>query len=152
MEESAFLTATTKKNLEALLKNYEKKLRDVDIESKQIIEQAKVEGTAELTRIKEEKRKWEEEKKAIVQTYTFEDGEIKLDIGGKCFTTTLTSLTRFPDTMIGAMFSGRHDLKKNASGAYFLDRDGKHFRQILNFLRAPENYQIYLQAPWKALP
>jgi hypothetical protein len=127
----------------------DEKLSDIDIRWMQILSQAQLGGQsilskahAELKKIDEEKRNWQEEKKIIAQTYNFEDNEIKLDIGGQCFTTTLTSLKRFPDTIIGAMFSGRHNLKKNASGAYFLDRDGTHFRQILNFLRAPESYQI----------
>jgi hypothetical protein len=48
--------------------------------------------------------------------------------------------------MIGAMFSGRHALQKNDVGAYFIDRDGMHFRHILNFLRAPENFVMNLEA------
>jgi hypothetical protein len=44
--------------------------------------------------------------------------------------------------MLGAMFSGRHDLRKdNDTGAFFIDRDGTHFLNILNFLRSPENYE-----------
>ena len=68
------------------------------------------------------------------------DEEINLNVGGTLFTTSLATLTRFPDTMLGAMFSGRHELHKNAAGAYFIDRDGLHFREILNFLRAPAEY------------
>ena len=82
---------------------------------------------------------WEEEKKRIASTHNVES-TIKLDIGGHSFTTTLTTLTRFPDTMLGAMFSGRHALTKNEAGAYFIDRDGTHFREILNFLRNPESW------------
>ena len=63
--------------------------------------------------------------------------EINLNVGGTLFTTSLSTLTRFPETMLGAMFSGRHELHKNAAGAYFIDRDGRHFHEILNFLRAP---------------
>ena len=37
--------------------------------------------------------------------------------------------------MLAAMFSGRHELKKEPDGSYFIDRDGIHFRHILNFLR-----------------
>ena len=37
--------------------------------------------------------------------------------------------------MLGAMFSGRHALTQEKNGAYFIDRDGTHFREILNFLR-----------------
>ena len=35
------------------------------------------------------------------------------------------------------MFSGRFELTPDADGAYFLDRDGTHFRTILNYMRNP---------------
>ena len=68
------------------------------------------------------------------------DEEINLNVGGTLFTTSLATLTRFPNTMLGAMFSSRHELQKNAAGAYFIDRDGRHFHEILNFLRGPAAY------------
>jgi uncharacterized protein YjbI with pentapeptide repeats len=37
--------------------------------------------------------------------------------------------------MLAAMFSGRHELIPDKEGAYFIDRDGTHFRYILNYLR-----------------
>eukprot|EP00966_Prymnesium_polylepis_P125213 2895764-Prymnesium_polylepis.1 len=37
--------------------------------------------------------------------------------------------------MLGAMFSGRHETPPDDEGFVFIDRDGKHFRIILNFLR-----------------
>jgi len=33
------------------------------------------------------------------------------------------------------MFSGRFDTKPAEDGSYFIDRDGAHFRYILNYLR-----------------
>ena len=60
---------------------------------------------------------------------------VTLNVGGHLITTTTATLTRFPDTMLGAMFSGRHALTYDKNGAYFIDRDGTHFREILNFLR-----------------
>jgi BTB/POZ domain len=94
---------------------------------------------AEHAKVKEERRHWEEEKAMTAKTQHL-DPQVKLDIGGHTFTTTLTTLTRIPDSMLGAMFSGRHKLEKSESGAYFIDRDGTHFRHILNYLRAPENF------------
>ena len=67
--------------------------------------------------------------------YTVQEGRIKLDIGGVFYTTSLVTLQRDPHSMFAAMFSGRHKLKVEADGSYFIDRDGAHFRYILNFLR-----------------
>ncbi|XP_058084461.1 FH protein interacting protein FIP2 isoform X4 [Magnolia sinica] len=62
---------------------------------------------------------------------------ILLDIGGKKFSTTIDTLTqREPDSMLAAMFSGRHTVCLDSQkGFIFVDRDGKHFRHILNWLR-----------------
>ena len=42
--------------------------------------------------------------------------------------------------MLGAMFSGRHEVQTDEDGVVFIDRDGTHFRHILNFLRNPEHF------------
>ncbi len=61
--------------------------------------------------------------------------QIKLDVGGHLYTTSILTLTKDPDSMLAVMFSGRHSLVQEQDGSYFLDRDGTHFRYILNFLR-----------------
>ena len=43
-----------------------------------------------------------------------------------------------PGSMLHAMFSGRFDTKPDEDGTYFIDRDGTHFRYILNYLRTGE--------------
>ncbi|CAL4920849.1 unnamed protein product [Urochloa decumbens] len=62
---------------------------------------------------------------------------VLLNIGGKKYTTTVETLTqREPDSMLAAMFSGRHTLPQHpTTGTVFVDRDGKHFRHVLNWLR-----------------
>ena len=37
--------------------------------------------------------------------------------------------------MLAAMFSGMFEMKPSEDGAFFIDRDGTHFRFILNYLR-----------------
>ena len=60
---------------------------------------------------------------------------VTINVGGHIFNTTIGTLTRFPDTMLGTMFFNHHALTQDTNGAYFIDRDGTHFREILNFLR-----------------
>lgn len=63
--------------------------------------------------------------------------QVHLNVGGKKYSTTIDTLTRRePDSMLAAMFSGRHSVSHDPdTGVVFLDRDGKHFRHILNWLR-----------------
>uniref|UniRef100_A0A1A8QDD6 BTB/POZ domain-containing protein KCTD7 n=1 Tax=Nothobranchius rachovii TaxID=451742 RepID=A0A1A8QDD6_9TELE len=63
---------------------------------------------------------------------------ISLNVGGTFFTTRLSTLRRYEDTMLAAMFSGRHYIPRDAEGRYFIDRDGTYFGDILNFLREGE--------------
>ncbi|KAJ1444067.1 BTB/POZ protein [Ochromonadaceae sp. CCMP2298] len=119
-------------------------------EKVQLIEDAKKEADSILKEADsiragavEEKQQWEAEKAALAGVQHFES-VVKLDVGGVRYTTSLTTLRRFPDSMIGCMFSGRHALPKGEDGYFFIDRDGRHFYHILNFLRSPEGYKVSL--------
>lgn len=63
------------------------------------------------------------------------DRRVKLDVGGKIFSTTLSTLTRLSDNFFSAMFSGRFPLKLQDDGSLFIDRDAAVFPLVLNFLR-----------------
>jgi len=45
------------------------------------------------------------------------------------------TLTKDPNSLLAAMFSGKFDIKPSEDGSFFIDRDGTHFRFILNYLR-----------------
>ena len=60
---------------------------------------------------------------------------IKLNVGGHIYTTTKATVSRFPCSMLGAMFNGHMSGQTDENGAYFIDRDGTVFVHILNFLR-----------------
>ena len=62
---------------------------------------------------------------------------IKLNVGGYIFTTSLTTLRKY-DTMLSKKFSGDYDEPQwdEETNAYFIDRDGTHFKHILNYLRS----------------
>ncbi|XP_066276222.1 uncharacterized protein [Branchiostoma lanceolatum] len=60
---------------------------------------------------------------------------IPLNVGGRHFDTTLSTLLKYEDSMLAAMFSGRHRVAMDKDGRYFIDRDGGLFGHILKFLR-----------------
>ena len=88
----------------------------------------------------EEKEKWEEEKVMMDKKFIFKGPRIVLDVGGMHFSTSRSTLSKYPESMLGVMFSGRHNLKtmQCKDGSFFIDRDGTHFRHILNYLRDGE--------------
>jgi len=65
------------------------------------------------------------------------NGRVVLNVGGKRFETLIDTLQKFPDTMLGAMFSprGMSMAVPDESGEYFFDRDPKLFDIVLNFYR-----------------
>lgn len=70
---------------------------------------------------------------------------ISLNVGGVLYTTSLTTLMKYPESMLGRMFGGPIPTAQDGGGSFFIDRDGKLFRFILNFLRndkltLPENF------------
>ena len=72
------------------------------------------------------------------QDYSSEGGIpkiVKLNVGGQYFTTSRQTLISDPNSMLAAMFSGRHKQETTGDGSFFIDRDGTHFRFILNYLR-----------------
>ncbi|XP_030630832.1 BTB/POZ domain-containing protein KCTD21-like [Chanos chanos] len=61
---------------------------------------------------------------------------VSVNVGGEVYMTTLDTLTRCRDSMLGAMFTGQIPLLRDKRGNFFIDRDGKVFRYILNYLRS----------------
>eukprot|EP01032_Pedospumella_encystans_P010209 gene10209-11949_t len=127
------ISAASEKSAADELKNAEEK-------SHSIVTNATAQANAILATANEERKTWTAEKDLVAGTQTFEP-KVKLDVGGVKFTTSLTTLRRFPDTMLGAMFSGRHALPVDEDGYHFIDRDGTHFGHILNYLRSPETFR-----------
>ena len=63
---------------------------------------------------------------------------IRLNVGGTLFTTTVATLTKYPDSMLAAMFnpeSERPPAGKDDNGNFFMDRNPRAFVYILEFLR-----------------
>jgi hypothetical protein len=59
---------------------------------------------------------------------------ITLNIGGRIFQTYLSTLQKYPETMLARCFAGGL-AKPNEKGEYFFDRDSTAFEAILNIYR-----------------
>jgi len=60
---------------------------------------------------------------------------IKINVGGKKFTTTLATLTSLPESKLAKMFTGALPIAKDDKDVYFIDRNGEYFTYILDYLR-----------------
>eukprot|EP01119_Soliformovum_irregulare_P020417 TRINITY_DN6602_c0_g3_i1.p1 TRINITY_DN6602_c0_g3~~TRINITY_DN6602_c0_g3_i1.p1 ORF type:complete len:294 (-),score=39.98 TRINITY_DN6602_c0_g3_i1:102-929(-) len=62
---------------------------------------------------------------------------VRLNIGGKRFyTTRSTLLSHNPEeNFFSALLSGRFEVPKDEKGFYFIDRNGRYFEPILDYLR-----------------
>ena len=99
---------------------------------------ARAKADEERQAFEAEKQRFAQEKAAAEAGNDALDERITLDVGGQIFATTLSTLRRDPDSMLGAMFSGRHALQRTPEGHVFIDRDPTHFRTVINFLRDGE--------------
>mmetsp|Transcript_42886 Transcript_42886/g.98383 ORF Transcript_42886/g.98383 Transcript_42886/m.98383 type:complete len:855 (-) Transcript_42886:3-2567(-) len=66
---------------------------------------------------------------------------VKINVGGTVFTTARHTFDSCPpDSVLPKLLKQKHAAY---DGAYFLDRDGRHFRHILNFCRdGPEKFTV----------
>ena len=55
---------------------------------------------------------------------------IKLNVGGKYFSTSLTTLQSYESSFFGALVSGRWEVKKQEDGAIFIDRNPAVFEYV----------------------
>ena len=67
---------------------------------------------------------------------------IEINVGGRLFQTTVFTLTKYPGSMLSAMFvhtdTGMSPMSKTKDGQYFLDANPKYFEIILDWLRLGE--------------
>ncbi|XP_041482273.1 BTB/POZ domain-containing protein KCTD4-like [Lytechinus variegatus] len=60
---------------------------------------------------------------------------VGLNVGGKVYKTSQTTLTRDPNSFFALLLDGRVPSAKDDRGRYIIDRDGELFRHVLNYLR-----------------
>lgn len=87
---------------------------------------------------------------------------VHIDVGGSIYTSSLETLTKHPDSRLARMFNGSIPIVLDSlKQHYFIDRDGKMFRHILNFMRTnnlslPEDFNeldlLYEEARFYDIP
>ncbi|XP_047408004.1 potassium channel regulatory protein isoform X2 [Sciurus carolinensis] len=81
---------------------------------------------------------------------------VTLNVGGKIFTTRLSTIKQFPASRLARMLDGRDQEFRMVGGQIFVDRDGVLFSFILDFLRThqlllPTDFSDYLRLRREAL-
>ncbi|XP_029282821.1 BTB/POZ domain-containing protein kctd15-like, partial [Cottoperca gobio] len=72
---------------------------------------------------------------------------VHIDVGGHMYTSSLATLTKYPESRISRLFNGTEPIVLDSlKQHYFIDRDGDIFRFILGFLRTcrlllPEDFK-----------
>ncbi|XP_054647527.1 BTB/POZ domain-containing protein KCTD16-like [Dunckerocampus dactyliophorus] len=90
---------------------------------------------------------------------------MELNVGGQVYYTRHSTLTAFPNSLLGKLFSNKkgssNDLSRDFRGRYFIDRDGFLFRYVLDYLRDkqvvlpdhfPERGRLKREADYFQLP
>jgi hypothetical protein len=111
-----------------------------------------MDDAATIDQIRAEQRLWEHQKLLMHKLLVTEKTPICLNVGGSIFYVSLdTMLTKLPEshfyydestlyilneTLFSSMFSGSFGLQTDELKRVFIDRDGSHFKYILNYLRA----------------
>lgn len=107
----------------------EERLKLVE-EKEKFYQQKKV----ELERLSEEKTQWMDNMKKVENMYSEESNIVDLNIGGThMISTSKSTLTKFSNSALAAMFSGRHKLSHH-NGRVFIDRDGDAFVHLITYL------------------
>ncbi|XP_041481900.1 BTB/POZ domain-containing protein KCTD6-like [Lytechinus variegatus] len=77
-----------------------------------------------------------------------QDGYVGLNVGGRIFKTSRTTLLADPDSFFSALLDGDIPSARDDQGNILIDQDGEIFRHVLNFMRyrelvLPEGFKEY---------
>ena len=115
-------------------KTFEDKVKDI-IRQEEVVKCEAKRLRKDRENLDQEKSRLAKEMLQMEELNKITESRVRLDVGGHIYTTSLLTLTKDPESMLTAMFSGRHSITREADGSFFIDRDGTYFRYILNYLR-----------------
>ena len=88
-----------------------------------------------LKEVEEQREALEREVAAMQRHQERHEGRVELDVGGVRYVSSVETLRRVPHTFFDAYFSGRYAVDETDDGAVFIDRDGRLFEHVLEYLR-----------------
>eukprot|EP01116_Phalansterium_solitarium_P025728 TRINITY_DN9980_c0_g1_i1.p1 TRINITY_DN9980_c0_g1~~TRINITY_DN9980_c0_g1_i1.p1 ORF type:complete len:239 (+),score=104.91 TRINITY_DN9980_c0_g1_i1:146-862(+) len=88
-------------------------------------------------RLNDDIERFDEEKARMAELHHIQESIIELNVGGVRYTVAKATLCRFAGSLLESMFGGRHAITKDSKGRYFIDRNGRRFEWLLDFLREP---------------
>ena len=98
-------------------------------------EDFEAEKAEEVERYEQARREWELKKQQAESTAAPEAHIYEINVGGQTtVTTTRTTLAKYPNSALAALFSGRHRVPYY-KGQVFIDRDPAPFCHMISFLR-----------------
>jgi hypothetical protein len=96
------------------------------------VNEERAKGLAEVAK---ERADLHREIAAMQKQQEAQQGRVVLDIGGYRYQTSVQTLRRVPGTFFDAYISGRYTMDRSEDDSIFIDRDGKHFGQVMEYLR-----------------
>ncbi|RNA03722.1 BTB POZ domain-containing KCTD6 isoform X1 [Brachionus plicatilis] len=75
---------------------------------------------------------------------------LEINVGGRIFTTSLNTLTKYRDSIFAKMVNGSHPFGKDKNNLLFIDRSPDLFTYVLQYLRAEQLDVHKLMADQKA--
>jgi len=114
-------------------KKINKENEDLEKRATQVREEEKRMG--EQIKTWDEKRKsWEEVERIMMENANKIKNKVKLNVGGKPFSTTKDTLLKYKGSYFEYMLTSSHP-QFDEDGEFFIDRHPKYFGLILNYLR-----------------
>ncbi|KAK3102117.1 hypothetical protein FSP39_008910 [Pinctada imbricata] len=61
---------------------------------------------------------------------------VNINVGGVKYSTYRSTLCKYPNSRLGAMFDGKIESERDQKGRIFIDRNGRIFEYVLDYLRS----------------
>lgn len=144
--ESEMVNAKAK--FESEMVDAKKKIKSEMAEMKATLETVSDTFKCEMAEVKAkleaERDAFNEEKNSMATVFKAQTTHVRLNVGGTKVETCIPTISK-GSRFFEAMFDGKYENVPAADGFFFVDRDGRHFADILYYLREPNQFPSFMQ-------